>query len=122
MTITDMLGNLSLLAGILSISLFIFTIFFEKDKKKSKILLIWAVLFLAASFAVIEYSLWLEGFYLFDIIKTFNFPMLSYFTIWFAFIVWFFESIGERKVWAAFAVVLILLILVAINCPNCIRI
>ncbi len=122
MTITDILGILSMLAGILSISLFTFTIFFEKDRKKSKILLIWAVLFLAATFAVIEYSLWLEGFYLFDIIKTFNFPMLSYFTIWLAFIVWFFESRGERRTWLLFAVALILLILVAINCPNCIRI
>ena len=122
MTITEMLGILSLLAGIFSITLFVFTVFFEKDKKKSKVMLVWAVLFLAAAFAVIEYSLWLEGFYLFDIIKTFNFPMLSYFTIWFAFIVWLFESRGERFVWIAFAIALLVLTAVAVNCPNCIRI
>ena len=122
MTITGILGILSILAGLFSISLFIFTIFFEKYRKKSNILLIWAVLFLAAAFAAAEYAFWLEGFYLFDIISKFNFPLLSYFAIWFAFIVWIFESRGERKVWVFLATALVLLTAIAINCPNCIRI
>ncbi|MBI4010277.1 MAG: hypothetical protein HY361_03765 [Candidatus Aenigmarchaeota archaeon] len=122
MAITDILLVYSMLAGIFSISLFIFTLFFEKDKKKSKALIIWAVLFLAASFAATEYAFWLEGVYLFDLIFKFTFPLISYFTIWFAFIVWLFESRKERSIWIIFAIALIILTIVALNCPNCIRI
>ena len=122
MTITDILITYSLLTGIFSILLFIFTLFFEKDRKRSKILLIWAVLFLAASFAATEYAFWVEGVYLFDLIFKFNFPLISYFTIWLAFIVWLFEGRKERTVWIIFAIALILLTIVSLNCPNCIRI
>jgi len=122
MTVTEILLIYSVLAGIFSILLFIFTLYSEKDKKKSKNLLIWAVLFLAAAFAATEYAFWLEGFYLFDIISKFNFPLLSYFVIWFAFIVWLFESMKERTIWVIFAIALVLLTIAALNCPNCIRI
>ncbi len=122
MAITDILLVYSMLAGIFSILLFIFTLFFEKDKKRSKILLVWAVLFLAGSFAATEYAFWVEGVYLFDLIFKFTFPLISYFTIWLAFIVWLFESRKERTIWILFAIALILLTIVALNCPNCIRI
>lgn len=122
MTINNILLIYSLLAGIFSILLFIFTLFFEKDKKRSKILLIWAVLFLAASFAASEYAFWVEGVYLFDLIFKFNFPLISYFAIWFAFMVWLFESKRERTIWMIFTIALILLTIAALNCPDCIRI
>jgi len=122
MTVTEILLIYSVLAGIFSILLFTFTLFFEKDKKKSKNLLIWAVLFLAASFATTEYAFWLEGVYLFDLIFKFNFPLISYFTIWLAFIIWLFESRKERTIWVILAIALVLLTIVALNCPNCIRI
>ena len=122
MAITEILLIYSVLAGIFSILLFIFTLFFGKDKKKSKFLLIWAVLFLVASFAASEYAMWLEGVYLFDLLAKFNFPLLSYFTIWLAFIIWLFESRKERNVWVTFLIALVLLTIVALNCPNCIRI
>jgi len=122
MAITDILLIYSLLAGIFSILLFIFTLFFEKDKKRSRILLIWAVLLLAGSFATTEYAFWLEGVYLFDLIFKFNFPLISYFTIWLAFIIWLFESRKERTIWMIFSIALVLLTIVALNCPNCIRI
>lgn len=122
MAITDILLVYSFLAGIFSILLFIFTLFFEKDKKRSKFLLIWAVLFLAASFAASEYAFWVEGVYLFDLIFKFNFPLIAYFTIWFAFIIWLFESRKERAIWIILAIALVLLTVVALNCPNCIKI
>ncbi len=122
MAITDILIVYSLLAGFFSIALFIFTLFFEKDKKKSRALFIWAILLLAAAFAASEYALWLEGVYLFDLVFKFNFPLISYFTIWFAFIIWLFESRKERNVWIIFAVALALLTIVALNCPDCIKI
>ena len=122
MAITEILLIYSVLAGVFSISLFIFTLFFEKNKSRSKILFIWAVLFLVASFAATEYAMWLEGVYLFDLIFKFTFPLISYFTIWFAFIVWLFESRKERNIWIIFAIALIILTIVALNCPNCIRI
>lgn len=122
MVITNIMIVYSLLAGIFSILIFIFTLFFEKNKTRSKILLIWAVLFFAASIAATEYALWLEGAYLFDIIFKFNFPLISYFIIWFAFIVWLFENRKERMIWIVFAIALVLLTIMALNCPNCIRI
>lgn len=122
MAITEILLIYALLAGIFSILLFIFTLFFEKDRKKSKILLIWAVLLLAASFTATEYTFWVEGVYLFDLIFKFNFPLISYFTIWLAFIIWLFESRGERAIWVVFLIALILITIAALNCPNCIRI
>ena len=122
MPLTEILTVYALLAGIMAIELFTFTIFFEKDKKRGRKLLIWSVLFIAAAFAATEYAFWLEGVYLFErVIQQFNFPLLSYFVIWFAFIIWLFESRGERKIWIILAVALAILTIVAINCPNCIR-
>jgi len=121
MAIVDVLNVYALLSGIMSISLFVFTMFFEKDKKKSRILFIWSVLFLASSFGVSEYALWTEGYNLFEMIFKFNFPLIAYFCIWFAFLIWLFESRGERKVWVALLVILLVVIVIAMNCMNCIR-
>ncbi len=117
----DIILTYSLLAGIMSVMLFMFTIFFEKSKKRSKWLLIWAVLFLASSFAVSEYAFWLEGYNLFGLVFGFNFPLLVYFVIWFAFIIWLFESRGERKIWLMLLVALMIVAMIAINCMNCIK-
>ncbi len=121
MPITSSLLVLSLVAGFMSAILFAFSMFLEKNKKRSQKFLIWAVLFLAASFAAVEYSMWLEGNYLFDIVSNFNFPLMSYFVIWFAFIIWIFEARKERKIWIIFLAALITLYLAAIACPNCVR-
>jgi len=100
---------------------FTFSIFLEKNKKKSRNYLIWAVLFLAASFAAIEYAFWVEGVYLFNLIFGFNFPLISYFLIWFAFTTWVFETRKERKIWVIFLILLIIVTIAALACPNCIR-
>jgi cation transport ATPase len=118
----------SLLAGIMSILLMTFTIFFEKngkqnknDKKHSRALLIWSVLFLASAFAASEYAFWLEGYNLFEFVLGFNFPLVAFFGVWFAFLVWLFESRGERKIWVLLLVVLVVVVLLAVNCMNCIN-
>ncbi|TAL48151.1 hypothetical protein EPN87_01220 [archaeon] len=119
--LTDVVLMMALLAGILSIALFTFTIFFEKNKRRSKILLVWATLFLAAAFVAIEYASWINGYFLFNIIPQFNFPLLAYFGIWFVFVAWLFESIGERKVWLILLATLLIVTVIALNCPNCVR-
>jgi len=121
MALVDVLNIYALLAGLMSIALFVFTIFFEKDKKKSRILFIWSALFLAGSFGITEYALWTEGYNLFEIVLKFNFPLLAYFGIWFAFLIWLFESRGERKIWITFLIILVMLIVAAVNCMDCIK-
>jgi len=110
----------SLLAGIFSSFLICFTIYFEKDKKRSRSLLIWGVLFLAASFGAAEYALWSEGYNLFEMVLGFNFPLVAFFTMFFSFLVWLFESRGERKIWIVFLIALIAMSIIAVNCMNCI--
>jgi len=119
--ITNIILTYSLIAGIMSICLFVFGIFFEKNKKKSRNLLIWAVLFLASSFLATEYAFWLEGYNLFELTFKFNFPLLFYFGIWFVFIIWLFESRKERVVWVIFLILVIIAIIIATQCMNCVR-
>jgi len=121
MAIANIILIYSLLAGIMSVLLTIFTMFFEKDKKRSRVLLIWSVLFLASAFAMTEYAFWLEGYNLFTFVLGFNFPLLVFFGVWFAFIVWLFESRGERKIWILLFVLLILVILIATSCMDCVK-
>lgn len=132
MAVTNIVLVYSLLAGIMAILLMLFTIFFgkniEKDKKrgkkngkKSRALLLWSMLFLASSFAVSEYAFWLEGYNLFTLVLGFNFPLLVFFCVWFAFIIWLFESRGERKMWLLLLVLLIAVVILAMNCMDCIK-
>lgn len=111
----------ALLAGIMSILLTLFTVFFEKNKKRSRALLIWSVLFLAAAFGVTEYAFWLEGYNLFTFVLGFNFPLLAFFGIWFIFLIWLFDSRGERRVWVSLIILLAITVLIAINCMNCLK-
>jgi drug/metabolite transporter (DMT)-like permease len=119
MSITNVLLIYSLLVGIFSIVLFIFGIL-EKNKRKSKNWFLWGVFFLIAFFASTEYALWLEGIWLFSLTFS-SFPLLFYFFVWFAFIVWIFEKRGERKIWIILLILLISVILISVKCPNCIK-
>jgi hypothetical protein len=120
MTLTNIVLVYSILAGIMSILLMLLTIFFEKNKKRSRMLLIWSVLFLASSFAASEYAFWVEGYNLFTFALS-NFPLIVFFGVWFAFLIWLFESRGERKIWVSLLVLLIALVLIAMNCMNCLN-
>lgn len=111
----------SLLAGLLSILLLIFSVFLEKDDKKSKWFLVWSVIFLGVCFGLSEYALWVQGIDLFSLVLSPNIPLLAFFGAWFSFLIWLFERRGERKLWVLFLVVLIVLIVIAVNCMNCLH-
>jgi hypothetical protein len=96
-------------------------LFVEKNRKKSRFLLIWSVLFLVASFATTEYALWIEGYNLFSMIFNFNFPLIVFFSVWFVFIIWIFEMRKERIIWIILLILLILVVLFATNCMDCVR-
>jgi hypothetical protein len=118
-----MLSNLalsfSIVAGVMSCLLFVLGIYLEKEKRKSRILLLWACLFLASSFVSLEWAFWLEGYNMLKLVFEFTFPLVVYFTVWFAFIIWVFESRKERKVWIVLGILLIIAVVIAINCMNC---
>ncbi len=121
MALTEILLVYAVIAGLMAVMLFVFSIFIEKNKQKSRRYLIWAVVFLAAAFSATEYAFWLNGEYLYYLLLTPNIPLLFYFVIWFAFVVWVFESRGERKIWIILSILLFLLLIAAFLCPNCIR-
>ena len=118
--IQDIIISYSLVAGIMASLLLVFSLFLEKNKKRSRILLVWSVLFLASSFAMSEYAFWLEGYNLFELVFSFNFPLVVYFAIWFAFLIWIFESRRERKIWIILFILLIITLIIATSCMNCI--
>jgi len=109
----------SLLAGIMSVALTIVGAFFEKDRKRGTRTLVWAALFLAVAFGVSENALWNQGYNLFTVVLSFNFPLVAFFCVWFAFLAWLFEERGERKVWVILLVALVALTVIAMNCMNC---
>jgi hypothetical protein len=121
MPITNIVLVYALLAGIMSILLTLFTVFIEKNKKKAHAYLVWATLFLGASFGATEYAFWIEGYNFFDFVLRFNFPLVAFFAIWFGFLIWLFESRGERKTWIKLLIVLASLIVFAMNCMDCIK-
>jgi hypothetical protein len=95
-------------------------LFFEKDKKRSRVLLIWAIAFLFSAFITSEYAFWVEGYNLFELVFSFNFPLIVFFVIWIAFIIWLFETRKERKIWVILLVLMVIGIIIAVNCMNCI--
>jgi len=105
----------SIIAGIMSCMLFFLGLKI-KDRKQSRNTLIFAVLMLAASFGTLEWSFWLLGVNMFTF---FAFPLYAYFAIWFGFIIWIFESRGERSVWVTLLIALAILVIIATNCMNC---
>ncbi|MFH1631122.1 MAG: hypothetical protein ABIA21_02775 [Candidatus Aenigmatarchaeota archaeon] len=110
--------SVSVIAGIMACLLFYLGIKTD-DKKRSRAILIFAVLMLGASFGNLEWSFWNLGINMFTF---FAFPLYAYFAIWFGFIIWLFESRGERKVWIALLIALAILVLIAVNCMNCVSI
>jgi hypothetical protein len=118
---SDIIVGFSIVAGLMSCLLIVFSLFFEKDKKKSRNFLIWGCLFLASSFAMSEYALWLEGYNLFKLVFSFNFPLLVFFGVWFGFLIWIFEMRKERKIWIALLILLVIIVLIAVSCMDCVR-
>lgn len=119
--LTNIFLSYSIVSGIMGSLLLALTLFFEKNKKRSRILLIWSVLFLASSFATSESAFWYEGFNLFELIFGLNMPLIVYFGTWFAFIIWIFESRKERKIWIILLIILAIVVFIVVNCMTCIR-
>jgi hypothetical protein len=119
--LTEAFVGYSIVSGVMGSLLIILTFLFDKDKKRSRYLLIFGALFLAASFATSESAFWYEGYNLFDLVFHLNGPLIAYFGIWFAFLVWIFESRGERKIWIILMIALIITVLLASSCMDCIR-
>jgi|SRR3989339_170587 len=107
--------TLSIISGFAAILLY-YAGLNEKNFKKGTFLLVWATLFLGASMGGIEWAFYLLGYNLF---MFFAFPLAAYMVIWFAFVIWIFESRKQRKIWIVFLIALIILTIVAINCTNC---
>ncbi|MBI5332003.1 MAG: hypothetical protein HZB65_00355 [Candidatus Aenigmarchaeota archaeon] len=105
----------SIIAGIMAVMLFYLGLSLGKKGRSHMIL---AVLFLGASFGGLEWVFYLLGYNMFTF---FVFPLMAYFAIWFAFIVWAFEKIGERRIWIVFLIALVVLTIVAVNCMNCVQ-
>jgi len=103
------------IAGLMAIVLYYMGLR-EKNKKYARSLLIWATLFLGVSFGGLEWGLYLLGYVLFYF---FAFPLMAFFAVWFAFIIWAFERVGARNVWIVFLIALIGLSILAVNCLNC---
>lgn len=119
--ISNIALSFSLISGIMSCLLFIAGMYFEKNKKKSTIILLFACLFLLASFTGLEWAFWLEGKNMFYLLFSPIIPLIFYFFVWFVFIIWLFESRGERKIWILLILIIIIIILIAVNCMNCLH-
>jgi hypothetical protein len=117
--ITDIFVGYSIVSGVMASLLLVLTLLFEKDKIRSRALLIFGTLFLASSFAASESAFWSEGYNLFDLVFGLNAPLIAYFGIWFAFVIWMFERRGERKIWIILMAALIITVIVAKSCMNC---
>ena len=52
---------------------------------------------------------------------SFNFPLVAFFGVWFAFLAWLFETRGERRIWILLLVALVILVVIAVNCMNCVN-
>jgi hypothetical protein len=111
----------ALLAGIMSVALTIVGAYFEKDRERGTRTLVWAALFLGIAFGVSENALWNGGYNLFEMVLSFNFPLVAFFGVWFAFLAWLFESRGERRIWILLLVALVILVVIAVNCMNCVN-
>lgn len=118
---TFVLLFLSSFCLLFSAALMLLTIFWKPVSAKAWHLLVWAAAFLGAGFGLVENALWVNGENLFSIVFAPNFPLVSFFAVWFLFIAWLLERQGKRKVWVALLAALVVLVAIAVNCMNCLR-
>jgi len=104
----------SIVAGITTILLLLSAI-----RRRSEILFIFSLLFLIVSWSGIEWSLWLYGKNLFDLVFTPIIPLLSYFVVWTAFIIYISEKHFKRRDWIFFLILVTIIIIIAHFCMNC---
>ncbi len=117
----EVLGfHYSILSSILSSLLIIYSLFLkDKDYKKAEELFIFGVVFIGISWSGIEWSLYLMGYNLFQLVTMPIFPLLCYFLSTSLFVVYVSERYYRRRIWIIFALVTVLISIVAVNCMNC---
>ncbi|NMC61119.1 MAG: hypothetical protein GYA51_17320 [Candidatus Methanofastidiosa archaeon] len=117
----EVLGfHYSILSSILSSLLIIYSLFLkDKDYKKAEELFIFGVVFIGISWSGIEWSLYLMGYNLFQLVTMPIFPLLCYFFSTSLFVVYVSERYYRRRIWIIFALVTVLISIVAVNCMNC---
>lgn len=110
----------SILSAILSSFLIIYSLIIrEKDYKKAEELFIFGVIFIGISWSGIEWSLYLMGYNLFQLITMPIFPLLCYFISTSAFIIYISERYYKRRLWIIFAIAAFLISVIAMSCMNC---
>lgn len=108
---------MALLSGIMAVVLFYLGMTKNSDK-----ILVWAVVFLGAALGMFEWSFWLVGEDMFRLFFAFAFPLVAWFLVWFAFIIWIFEEQKRRDIWIVFLIILIILTIIAVNCMDCLHV
>ena len=110
----------SILSSILSSFLIIYSLFLrDKDYKKAEELFIFGVVFLGISWSGIEWSLYLMGYDLFQLVTVPIFPLLCYFLSTSLFVIYVSERYYRRRIWIIFALAAVLVYIIAVNCMNC---
>lgn len=117
----ELLGfHYSILSTILSSFLIIYSLFLkDRDYKKAEELFIFGVVFIGISWSGIEWSLYLMGYDLFQLVSMPIFPLLCYFLSTSLFVIYISERYYRRRIWIIFALAAVLISVIAVNCMNC---
>lgn len=109
--------SFSMIAGAMAVLLFYLTL----TQKQKRDYYIFSLLFLTASWAGLEYGMWLTGNDMFDMILYPAVPLDFFFAAWIAFSIWTGERVGQRKVWITWVIVLAIIFAIARACMNCVH-
>ncbi len=88
-------------------------------KKGSKDMLLLSLLFVLVSWSGIEWTLWLLGYNLFELVLRPIVPLTSFFVAWTLAIIYIAETRFERKYWVLFLVLIYIISIIAVNCMDC---
>ena len=94
--------------------------YYAVNKKDEKVFLA-SLAFLLVSWSGIEWGLWLEGSNLFALVLKPVVPLASYFVAWTVFVIYIAEKHFKRWHWIAFLGIVILIMIIAHFCMNCVQ-
>jgi hypothetical protein len=104
----------AVLAGFTSVLLLLYAM-----EKKNDHLFVFSLMFLIISWGGIEWSLWVKGYNLFQMVFTPIVPLASYFVGWTVFVVYISEKYFKRRYWVVFLLVLGFFIWISTFCMDC---